>query len=42
MSRPITHTVLGGFCTVCGDTVEWLRENGHTVVEVTNPAGLGI
>ena len=29
----ITHTVRGGFCTTCGDTEEWLRANGETVIE---------
>ena len=26
MSAKVTHVVAGGFCVVCGDTEEWLRE----------------
>ena len=26
MSAGVTHVVAGGFCVVCGDTEEWLRE----------------
>lgn len=35
MSAPITHTVSGGFCTVCGELEEYLRDVGALVVDVT-------
>lgn len=35
------HTVTNGFCTVCGETEEWLRDNGiafELVAQVEQPA----
>lgn len=29
----ITHEVANGFCVQCGETAEWLRGNGETVVD---------
>lgn len=31
-ARPIEHPVAGGFCQVCGELEEWLRETGAVVV----------
>lgn len=31
MARTTTHTVTNGFCTVCGETAEWLAEHGAAV-----------
>lgn len=25
----VVHECVGGFCRVCGDTVEWLRDRGR-------------
>lgn len=33
----ITHEVRGGFCIQCGDTEEWLRSTGETVVDADAP-----
>lgn len=31
----IVHEIAGGFCRVCGDTAEWLRDRGRDeVIEV--------
>jgi putative cell wall-binding protein len=32
--RPIQHTIVGGFCQVCGELEEWLLSYG---AEVTRP-----
>lgn len=33
MTRPpITHPVSGGWCQVCGETAEWLREHDAVIV----------
>lgn len=26
--QPITHTIRDGFCTVCDETEEWIKDNG--------------
>lgn len=38
MSAPIVHEIVGGFCRVCGDTVEWLTERygARSVVDLTD------
>ena len=35
MSAPVTHTVADGFCTVCGELEEYLRDSGAHVVDAT-------
>lgn len=32
-----THTVANGFCTVCGETEEWLIKSGATMVAADAP-----
>jgi hypothetical protein len=31
MRTYIVHTVQNGFCTVCGETEEWLRGNNEPI-----------
>ena len=44
MSTKVTHVVAGGFCVVCGDTEEWLRERyiveRHTIPELAAEVGV--
>jgi hypothetical protein len=35
-ARPIIHTVQNGFCTVCGETEEWLIETAQPIRNLGN------
>jgi hypothetical protein len=32
-SRPVIHTMAGGFCSVCGETAEWLVQHDGVMVD---------
>lgn len=39
MTAAIVHEIVDGFCQVCGDTEEWLRERyGDAAVRAPRPA----
>lgn len=31
----ILHTLKDGFCTVCGETEEWMREHGYVFIDAS-------
>lgn len=33
MMSTLTHTMEDGFCTMCGETEEWLSEHGRSMVD---------
>ena len=33
LGRPAIHTMAGGFCSVCGETAEWLAEHDGVMVD---------